>query len=370
MSVSGIPEADSPYREPRGRPDGTVSLFGLLNIMLAHRRLMLAVPLSLLSVVMVLLSVKRPSWSAGASFVPQSDDQQSGLARVAAQFGVAAPGTQELGPAFYVEFLTGRTVLTEVVLGQYSLQTDTGTATGTLLDLLEVRAPNQSLRIEKGLKALRRRLTTDLSLRTGVVSFAVQAPNPVLAKEVAQRFLDEVNRFNVERRQSRARAQRVFAESRLAELKPALREAEDQLQSFIQQNRDFRNSPQLTFQQERLAREILLRQQAYMMMNTAYEQARIDEVRDTPVITIVEAPAVPARPDPRRRVIFGLLSLVAGGFFALLIVVSRTWMEGRHRAGDPELASYMQLRADAVADVKRWVRRVVGRGAREKERLG
>jgi uncharacterized protein involved in exopolysaccharide biosynthesis len=333
-------------------------------MMLAHRRLMFALPFSSFAFVVLLLSFQPSSWTSGASFVPQSDDQQSGLARVAAQLGVAAPGSQELGPAFYVEFLNGRSVLSEVLLGQYTVPTDTGSATGTLLDLLEVRAPNQSLRVEKGLRALRGRMTTDLSLRTSVVSFTVRAPNPVLAQQVAQRFLNEVNRFNVERRQSRASAQRLFAENRLAELKPALREAEDRLQSFIQQNRDYRNSPQLTFQQERLAREISLRQQAYVMMNGAYEQARIDEVRDTPVITIVEPPVVPAMPDPRRRLTFGLLALFAGGFFALLIAVVRTWVEDRRRAGDPELASFMQLRAQAAADVKRlkyWVRRLVGR---------
>ena len=369
MSLSELDDPERPYREPARLAAETVSLFGLVNIMLAHRRLMLGLPLSLFAVVVVLLSLKAPTWTSGASFVPQSDDQQSGLVRMAAQFGVVAPVSQDLSPAFYVDFLKGRSVLTEVLLAQYAFPTDTGRAVGTLLDLLEVRAPNQSLRVEKGLSALRNRLTTDLSLRTGVVSFTVRASNPVLAQEVVQRFLDEVNRFNVERRQSKARAQRIFAENRLAELKPALREAEDRLQTFVQQNRDFRNSPQLTFQQDRLAREISLRQQAYVMMNGAYEQARMDEVRDTPIITIVESAAIPAMPDPRRRLSFGLLSLFVGGFFALLIAAMGTWVQDRRRVGDPELASFVQLRAQAAADVQRlkgWVRRVVWRSDGEK----
>jgi uncharacterized protein involved in exopolysaccharide biosynthesis len=46
----------------------------------------------------------------------------------------------------------------------------------------------------------------------------------------------------------------------------------------------------------------------------AYEQARIEEVRDTPVITVIEAPMLPARPDPRpfgRAIAAGLLCALA-----------------------------------------------------------
>ena len=43
-----------------------------------------------------------------------------------------------------------------------------------------------------------------------------------------------------------------------------------------------------------------------------YEQARIDEVRNTPVITVVEPPDLPTRPNPRRTVLKGLLGLIVG----------------------------------------------------------
>src|SRR3712207_7894583 len=50
-----------------------------------------------------------------------------------------------------------------------------------------------------------------------------------------------------------------------------------------QRNRDYRNSPELTFQQERLSREVSRVQQLYGRLSEAYEQAKIEEVRDTPV---------------------------------------------------------------------------------------
>jgi uncharacterized protein involved in exopolysaccharide biosynthesis len=66
----------------------------------------------------------------------------------------------------------------------------------------------------------------------------------------------------------------------------------------------------LSFVYDRLVNNVTLRQQIYTSVAQAYEQARIDEVRDTPVITVVEAPLLPAKPDPRpffRMLVAGLL---------------------------------------------------------------
>jgi uncharacterized protein involved in exopolysaccharide biosynthesis len=129
------------------------------------------------------------------------------------------------------------------------------------------------------------------------------------------RLLDELDAFNVETRRSRAQAERKFTERRVVELRTELREAEDRLEEFLRRNRITQFSPELTFQRDRLAREISLRQQVYSTMVQAYEQAKIDEVRDTPVLTRITGPTLPSRPDgpgPFRAMAFGfLLGVVA-----------------------------------------------------------
>jgi uncharacterized protein involved in exopolysaccharide biosynthesis len=54
------------------------------------------------------------------------------------------------------------------------------------------------------------------------------------------------------------------------------------MQAFLQANRQWANSPDLTFQHDRLERDIALRQQVYTTLVQSFEQARISEVRDTP----------------------------------------------------------------------------------------
>jgi uncharacterized protein involved in exopolysaccharide biosynthesis len=157
--------------------------------------------------------------------------------------------------------------------------------------------------------------------KSGLVRIELQLPDAVMSRDVIRAVIAEVDSFNLKSRQSQASQERRFTEQRLAEAQTEKRRAEDELQAFLQRNRDFRSSPQLSFAYDRLADNVALRQQLYTSIAQAFEQARIEEVRDTPVITVVEAPMLPARPDqsPYGRAITAcvLLALVAARLLAL-----------------------------------------------------
>src|SRR6185437_3593506 len=178
---------------------------------------------------------------------------------------------------------------------------------------------------------------TSLSAKTGVVNVSVSTESAVLSRTLVQRLLEEVNRFNLVNRQSQAAAERQFTERRVNEVKGELRAAENNLQTFLTDNRAYQNSPELRFEQDRLAREVSLRQSLYTTMVQAYEQARIEEVRDTPVITIVEHADLPARPDARGTVKKSVLALLAGAFLGLVLtIVVEIFDAGRLRDDDYE----------------------------------
>lgn len=88
------------------------------------------------------------------------------------------------------------------------------------------------------------------------------------------------------------------------------------------------------FQQQRLQKELDLRQQVYTTLAQAYEQARIDAVRDTPVITIIEHPEGSARSAGG---VFrnGFLGVIFGAILALGMVVVSEYVT-RHRRESPE----------------------------------
>ena len=101
-----------------------------------------------------------------------------------------------------------------------------------------------------------------------------------------------------------------------------LRDAEAGLESFLQRNRRYQDSPQLVVEFGRLQRRVELRQQVANSLSQAFEQSRIEEVRNTPVVTIVERPegaAKPARTLRQAALVGGVLGGLAtlGFIFAL-----------------------------------------------------
>jgi uncharacterized protein involved in exopolysaccharide biosynthesis len=267
------------------------------------------------------------TYTARASFVPQQGrSQMSGIASLAAQFGVSVPVLDATRtPAFYVNLLDSKNLLLHVVETGVRVSLPATAKPEPLTDYLftrerhfyelsaKGRTPGE--RDESAVKKLRRHVEISVDQKAGLVGIEVQLRDPVAARDVVGAFLAQLDSFNLRTRQSQAGSERKFTEARLIDARNQLRAAEDELMSFLQRNRDYRSSPQLTFLHDRLERNVFLYQRLYETLSQSYEQARIEEVRDTPVITVVEDPLIPAKPDPRpfgRAIAAGLLLGIAG----------------------------------------------------------
>jgi uncharacterized protein involved in exopolysaccharide biosynthesis len=290
------------------------------------------------------------SYTVTAILMPQGAKAPTGgVAGFASQVGISLPGMDD-NLQLYAELLKSREILRAVAERPYTFATENGTRTSTLVDLYG--GSNQRLRAVTAVRKLGNHVSAAPSAKTGVITVQVKAEYSQLAHQVAQQLIDELNRFNLEQRQSQAGAERKFAERRLTEAREELRTAENQLESFLAQNREFRTSPRLTFAQDRLAREIALRQQLYSMLAQAYEQSKMDEVRDTPVITIIQPPETPLTPDSKGIGKNGLFGLVLGLVVAILIALVREY-SGRQRLEESEeLRDFDRLKAEAWYELK------------------
>jgi len=348
--------------DARERSPDEISALRVVNVLLRHRRTVVAIPVAAALLAVLVALVLPRSYRSIASLTPQADEAQlSELAGLASQFGIPLPVTSTAeSPQFYAELLRTRTLLSETAATRYSFLPDGAERPieGDLLEILGIDAETRDAAIELAVEELEEDLVgvwTDPE--TGVVEFSVTTRWADLSHQVAVRMLELVNRFNVETRNSQAAAEREFTEGQLAEAETALRVAEDSLEAFLQRNRRYENSPELRFQLERLQRRVDLRQQVYASLAQSYEQARIDAVRDVPVITVVERPSRPAQPEPRGLVWRALLGLFLGG------VVAVSWAFGREilaasRETDPDdYAEFARLKRDASEDLRRlWLR--------------
>jgi uncharacterized protein involved in exopolysaccharide biosynthesis len=268
--------------------------------------------------------LRHRTYVSEAVFLPQmTEGNLSALAMAASQLGVrvpVAPGGA-WGPSVYVELLRSRGLLEPIARDTLAVAEEGGRRVA-VLDLLDVSGSNPDLRAGRGVEALRELAISRELKPMGGVDLRVTTRWPSVSYAIAQGLMGAVQRFNVESRQSQAGAERRFVEARVDEAERALREAEDHLQVFLQRNRTIMGSPELLFERDRLQRDVALRQQIYTGLLQSREEARIREVRDTPVITVIEAPQVPILPAPRRA----LLKAVAGGLAGAILGLVIAWI--------------------------------------------
>jgi len=298
----------------RAQADEDLTLVSLVGFLLRNRRLILATGLIAFLVIGVIAFLRHRTYTSTARFMPQtSENVLSRLSGLAATFGVAVPGSDESSsPAFYADLLQSRDILRRTAETRYAFAARGDSLHGSLIELLEVRGASPAIRRDEAAKELLKSITVTVGRETGTIDLEVTTPWAELSQQVAARMIQQVSEFNLSRRQTKAGAERRFVEARLAEAGDSLRGAEARLQSFLQRNRDYRNSPQLLFAHDRLDRELSMQQQVYTTLAQSYEAARIDEVRDTPVITVIEPPDLPAKPDPRLALVKGLLAGILG----------------------------------------------------------
>ncbi len=182
-------------------------------------------------------------------------------------------------------------------------------------------APEGSTRVamEKRLKRLGKRLSVQVDVKTGLLQASAWADSPEHAEGVLRAVLRGLSQVMIIQRESQARNERLSAESRLKELERRRTAVQDSLTTFYERNRAFENAPRLSFRERQLNRQLDFWQELVTSVAREGETARLDEVRDVPVLTLIESPfASPKRIYPKRR-----LMLIGGLLLGLVLGLRR-----------------------------------------------
>ncbi len=335
------------------QPLSALGPLDLVRLLLSRRRLLLVGPMLVAATVITVGLFGDRMWTAEGALVPQaSGGNVSRLAGLAAQFGVAVPtASGGQSPDFYADVLHSDGMLRRLLAAKY-----TG-VDGKPVDLVANIIPSTGYSTEKraefALRELRNRVSTSVGLKTGIVSVAVRVTDPELAKQIIERAIAELNALNIRAQQDIAGQERAFTDGRLSVARSELRQAEDQLEGFLRGNRAVAGSPQLQLQEDRLRREVSLRQQVVVGLAQSFEQSRIEEVRNVPVLSVVEPPVRPALPDSRKLLLKGIFSAIATATVLFCIIVVSEWRR-RFSVVSPEAAAEVEALARATAqDLKR-----------------
>lgn len=343
--------ADSP--EP-GRND--FDLIPVATVLVRRRGLILLFVLvaGLIGVAHALLTEHR--YVAGAMFTvaetPSTQlSQLGGLGALATSLGATIPGVGG-NTALFTAAITSRPVLDRVLDTTITVvlrpnRSGTREAPIRLLDWYEIDGAVAAERFEEGRKILSKKMDVSVDNRSQIITLRVEDRDAGVAAAVAKLLLAELNRFNLETRTSVTRETRLYLERMTADAREQLRQAEDALLAFRERNRRTDGSPSLQLEQAQLQRQIDVRQQVYLQMALQLERARSDEVRDTPVLTVIQEPAPPYRRSWPRRKLMVLLWMVGGFAAAIIWVAAASWTAQNNAARVPSWLAFKRELADA-----------------------
>jgi uncharacterized protein involved in exopolysaccharide biosynthesis len=252
-----------------------------------------------------------------------------------------------------------------------------------LVDRFDLRRVYKQKSLEKTLKLLKTRYRVKMN-PDGTIAVSVEDRDPRRAADMANAFLEELDRYNIEKRNSQARRTREFLERRVAETDSMLRQAEGTLRHYQEThkavspvslgsgdvqaaaevmsrklalevrlgvlrgylredneqvvqtrtelealNKRIASLPGLQTELARFTRNYKVQEQLILLLTAELEQSRIRETMDTPTVQILDPAVPPERHSRPRRLV---LSAVAGLLALAGSVAWVAWREGRPAA--------------------------------------
>jgi uncharacterized protein involved in exopolysaccharide biosynthesis len=259
-----------------------------------------------------------------------------GLGALAGQLGLAAlAGGDGLSPYFYADLLKTDTILSQLANVQIPDSADPSAPAQPLRVLLKVNGKSYADTVYRAVRRLRRMLVVDLQTRTGIVKLTFTARRPYIAALAADTLLGLVNGFVSRDLRTRAGATRRFLEDRLAQIDTDQTLQQTKLRQFLDANREYRNSPTLLFRHQELQRDVDLKRDIYLSVARSLEEARMNEAKDTPLISVIDRPRMPTRPSGPKALINGAVLALLFPLLWLAFILFRRMEPTQHAGGSP-----------------------------------
>jgi uncharacterized protein involved in exopolysaccharide biosynthesis len=89
-----------------------------------------------------------------------------------------------------------------------------------------------------------------------------------------------------------------------------------------------RQLPRLAVPYANLYREVQVQEAVYELLTQQYEMARIQEAKDVPVVSVIDAPGIPEKKSfPPRLLLALILTMISTGLAAAVFLVQSRWLQ-------------------------------------------
>nr|MCU0453822.1 hypothetical protein [Bacteroidota bacterium] len=255
-----------------------------------------------------------------------------GLSDLASLAGVNV-GSNASNARLYPTIIRSESILRKAIESEYEVPGFSQKV--NLIQFWEIEEATPQRSFEVALKKLRDELEVNIDNKTSVVSVALETRNAQLTSDVLNAIVRELDFFISTSQRTNASEQRKWVEGRLGQVEKDLRAAEEGLKLFRERNRRVSDSPLLLLTQERLLRDIEIHSTVFVELRKQLELARIEEVKNVPIINVLDVARPAAKKEWPRR---GVMTVLA---FLLSLSASAGYVIVRDRSGE-EIARFLK----------------------------
>ncbi len=311
------PKADAPLAQDTASKQSSINYAELFSVLWGSRKLIGIITASV-TVVAIIISLLLPKYYRSTVVILPETSQSKlaglgGLSDLASLAGVNVGGEVSLSK-LYPTIVKSEAVLKNIIYQKY--QTKSFIDSTDLIKIWDVDEEKPQLAYETTLKTLRDELEVSLEIKTSVLSISILTKEPQLSADIVNAIAHELDVFIRTKRTTNASEQRKWIEGRLREVKVDLEKSENALKDFRENNRRVSDSPHLLLEQERFIRDVQINSTLYTELKKQYELAKIEEIKNIPIVNILDAGRPAAKKEkPKRSIIVSvsfLLSLFAG----------------------------------------------------------
>jgi uncharacterized protein involved in exopolysaccharide biosynthesis len=274
----------------------------------------------------ILIFLVKPYYTSTVTILPDYGSKETTLSQLSNLASLAGVNVGQGSPTeVYQNLLTSEAVVAPVIYAKY--KTEKYPDSVNLIQYFKIK-PDKSLPadlqkrdmfIQEYKDLTKGRISTDIDRMTKILTVTVKMPEAQLSADVVNNLVESLDDYIRTKRRSYAVDQLEYIQKRMAQVKDSLTMAEDKLRDFREQNRLVVQSPELMLEQARLSRNVDILSAVFLELSKQYELAKIDEIKDTPIVNVRDYAKNPVlKAGPKRLValvVVMFLSAISSGLY-------------------------------------------------------
>tara|TARA_Y100000768_G_scaffold521_1_gene406 strand:+ start:44738 stop:45907 length:1170 start_codon:yes stop_codon:yes gene_type:complete len=271
-------------------------------------------------------------YNADISLYPAKNDYSQGIGQfqsLAANFGIKTANNDQ---KFNIP-----DVVNSRLIANKAINEEWETKNGEPVTLLELWSINNtrsfflfnksnidtSVIIENAIKKFEEHIEVTEDKITGLIKISTTFQDPYIAANVANFIGDQVESYIQKENSAQSTKEKIFIFDRLTIVKKELEDSELELKAFKERNRGYEDSPELFMKFSQFFREVEAKKEVYLTLQQQLELARIEEVKQSPILHVLDYAVPPTKKSYPKRTTFLIVSLFLGFIVSSIQVIFR-----------------------------------------------